>query len=143
MYYDNIEERIMLVKCGDVSAFEELVLEGCGSLYLYAAVLRDTKKERFDLVRSTYLHAWDRLTMLEMPEKYDVWIKGILWQEAAAEYDEDEVAVEHVAHDRVSRIMREAFRYAENYWYLSPEDKARLTSSVISEICKQEELKSN
>ena len=64
MQYEYLEERIMMSKCGDLKAFEGLILEGCGSLYLYAAMIKNTKNERIRLVRNTYMTAWNRNSLI-------------------------------------------------------------------------------
>lgn len=134
MQYEYLEERIMMSKCGDLKAFEGLILEGCGSLYLYAAMIKNTKNERIRLVRNTYMTAWNRLQMLEIPGRFDLWIKGILWKQAAIECHEEEEVIQKIAEDGVSNLIREAFKSSENYWYLPLDDKYSLAETVISDI---------
>ena len=134
MVYESIDERIMRVKCGDMAVFEDLILEGCGSLYLYAAMIKDSKAERFRLVRETYMIAWDRIRALEIPTRFDIWIKGIMWKQAAIEEGKTETEVKELAEDRVSTLLKRAFREAENYWYLPLDDKRLLAAAVMSDI---------
>lgn len=134
MFYEFIEERIMASKCGDLDAFEKLILEGCGSLYLYASMLRETKEERFRLVKNTYLLAWNKLQQLEIPEKYDVWIKSLLWKQAAMETSDDEEEVRKTALCGVNNLIKQAFASAENYWYIPLGEKKKLAGMVIDDI---------
>ena len=134
MYYEYIEERIMTAKCGDLDAFGGLVMEGCGSLYLYAAMLRETKEERLRLVKNTYVSAWNSLQRLEIPNKYDVWLKGLMWKQAAIETNESEDEVRRTAVSGVNDLIKQAFASAENYWYLGIDDKKKLAESVMDDI---------
>ena len=134
MQYDYLEERIMMSKCGDLEAFESLILEGCGSLYLYAAMIKNTKNERLRLVRNTYMSAWNKLQKLEIPDRFDLWIKGILWKQAAIECNEEEDVIQKMAEDSVSDLIKRAFKASENYWYLSIDDKNRLAQTVVNDI---------
>ena len=134
MQYEYLEERIMMSKCGDLKAFEGLILEGCGSLYLYAAMIRGTKSERIRLVRNTYMAAWNRLQMLEIPDRFDLWIKNLLWKQAAIECQEEEESIQKIAEDGVSDLIKRAFKSSENYWYLPLDDKNKLARSVINDI---------
>lgn len=134
MVYDRIEERIMRAKCGDTDVFEELIIEGCGSLYLYAAMIKDSKAERFRLVRETYNTAWNRITALEIPGRFDLWIKGIMWKQAAVDENRTDAEMRELAEDRVSSLLKKAFEEAENYWYLPLKDKKLLAAAVMSDI---------
>ena len=134
MVYERIEEKIMRAKCGDTAVFEELIMEGCGSLYLYAAMIKDSKAARFRLVRETYNVAWNRITALEIPTGFDVWLKGIMWKQAAADENRTEAEIKELAEDGVSALLKTAFQEAENYWYLPLKDKILLAAAVMSDI---------
>ena len=134
MQYEYLEERIMMSKCGDLEAFESLIMEGCGSLYLYAAMIKNTKGERIRLLRNTYMAAWNRLQMLEIPGRFDLWIKSLLWKQAAVECDGTEELIQKIAEDGVNELIKRAFKEAENFWYLPLDDKSRLAQTVIDDI---------
>ena len=139
MQYEYIEEKVMLSKCGNLDAFSQLIMEGCGSLYLYAAMLKNTKTERIRLVRNTYLSAWGNISCLEVPDKFDLWLKGILWKQAAIETDGEEEEMRVLAEEGVNTLIKEAFKSAENYWYLPLQEKERLAYSVIEDIRSREQ----
>ena len=134
MAYEDIDEKLIKVECGDFNAYREIIIEGCGSLYLYASMIKDSKADRIRLVRETYMIAWNRLIRLEMTGRFDIWLKSILWQHAAVEEGKTEAEVREFAEDKVNLLLKSAFREAENYWYLPSIDRQLLAASIVKEI---------
>jgi hypothetical protein len=134
MNYSQLNQRIRLVQAGDREAFASLVREGCGSLYLYAIVIREHKKEALQLVSATYIRAWNGIASLRVPDEFDLWLKGILWHEAAVSTTETTEGLRRRVQAKLDILMHQAFLQTENYWYLPVADRRRLVEDVMARV---------
>ena len=78
----SMEELVLLARKGDQEAISELYEQTYNSVYQSVRAIMKDEEEALDVVQDSYIKGFQNLDKLEMPEKYQAWMKQIAANQA-------------------------------------------------------------